>query len=513
MKMKYRYVIHVVILLLFIPSTSYSRHIIGGEMSYTCLGNGDYEIEMIQYRDCDGGGAPFDEEAPISIFECGNTRSCTDLRQGNQIEFIRVPIESVTEILVPDSICIIKKLCVQKATYRFRLSDYDISLPLSNQNYYIVYQRCCRTEDITNIVRSGDTGRTYSVEITTRAQSVCNTSSKFIKNPPIFICNNKEITLDLSVIDPDGDSLIYEFISPLDGGGPDLSSFGASLCSGASPDPPCPPPFDRIRFNEPNFTSAFPFGISRNSMRLNSQTGIISGIPEIQGIIEVGIAVSEYREGDLINIIEREFQVFVGDCSNARTDIVAPKLEDDEFQIKSSDIIHTINVLDNDIVSEDVNYTIKIFEENSDLDFTVLDGGDITVQVPSLYTGKVSFQYEVCYEQCSVFCDFATVDLDISIYEKTVNGERFPEAFTPNGDGINDTFVIPSIRDRPENYPNNELIVINRWGDQVYHAKPYTNTWDGTYKGKTLPAGTYYFIMRLDLSKGNIIRGNVTLLR
>jgi gliding motility-associated-like protein len=70
------------------------------------------------------------------------------------------------------------------------------------------------------------------------------------------------------------------------------------------------------------------------------------------------------------------------------------------------------------------------------------------------------------------------------------------EAFTPNGDGINDTWKINNI----ERHPNAVVRVFNRWGDEVFYAKAYNNSWDGTLKGtsKKLPDGAYYFQIYLD---------------
>jgi len=64
---------------------------------------------------------------------------------------------------------------------------------------------------------------------------------------------------------------------------------------------------------------------------------------------------------------------------------------------------------------------------------------------------------------------------------------------TPNGDNVNDLFVIEGI----ENYPYNELTIVNRWGDVVFKAKPYMNDWGGEgSNGGLLTQGTYYFILR-----------------
>ncbi|MCP2029287.1 gliding motility-associated-like protein [Flavobacterium sp. HSC-32F16] len=76
------------------------------------------------------------------------------------------------------------------------------------------------------------------------------------------------------------------------------------------------------------------------------------------------------------------------------------------------------------------------------------------------------------------------------------------EAFTPNGDGINDTWVISNI----ENYPNSIVRVFNRWGAEVFTARNYQNDWDGRAKGNasTLPAASSYFY-QIDLDGNGTI--------
>lgn len=71
------------------------------------------------------------------------------------------------------------------------------------------------------------------------------------------------------------------------------------------------------------------------------------------------------------------------------------------------------------------------------------------------------------------------------------------EAITPNGDGVNDTWVIYNI----ENHPNHAIRVFNRWGDEVFSARNYQNNWDGHYvnKSNALPSGSsYYYQIDLD---------------
>lgn len=65
-----------------------------------------------------------------------------------------------------------------------------------------------------------------------------------------------------------------------------------------------------------------------------------------------------------------------------------------------------------------------------------------------------------------------------------------PDAFSPNNDGINDTWVLRNIR----LFPNNTMQVFNQWGQQLYNAGPYLEPWDGRHNGNLLPPATYYYI-------------------
>jgi large repetitive protein len=85
-----------------------------------------------------------------------------------------------------------------------------------------------------------------------------------------------------------------------------------------------------------------------------------------------------------------------------------------------------------------------------------------------------------------------------------------PNAITPNSDGKNDELVIDGL----EKFPENELVIFNRWGDILYASKPYRNDWQGTNKsGNPLPEGTYYYVLRLNTADGKILRGDMTILR
>jgi len=59
----------LILIILTAALSTYAAHIIGGSISYVCLGNGEYEFTLFIYRDCNGGGADFDDPAPISVYD------------------------------------------------------------------------------------------------------------------------------------------------------------------------------------------------------------------------------------------------------------------------------------------------------------------------------------------------------------------------------------------------------------------------------------------------------------
>jgi gliding motility-associated-like protein len=82
-------------------------------------------------------------------------------------------------------------------------------------------------------------------------------------------------------------------------------------------------------------------------------------------------------------------------------------------------------------------------------------------------------------------CGTATDDVFVRVFKKI----EVPNAFSPNGDGINDVWNINEL----VTYPESETQVFNRYGQLVFQSKGYSKPWDGRYNGKPLPVGTYYY--------------------
>jgi gliding motility-associated-like protein len=90
-------------------------------------------------------------------------------------------------------------------------------------------------------------------------------------------------------------------------------------------------------------------------------------------------------------------------------------------------------------------------------------------------------------------CGFSVDEVFVKVFKNVV----VPNAFSPNGDGINDTWQIRGL----SSYPDAILQVFNRYGQQLFESKSYNTPWNGTYKGTPLPVGTYYYIIDLRIGE------------
>jgi len=90
---------------------------------------------------------------------------------------------------------------------------------------------------------------------------------------------------------------------------------------------------------------------------------------------------------------------------------------------------------------------------------------------------------------------------------------KIPNGITPNGDGDNDVWKLDIV----SKYPDCEVEVYNRWGERLFYSRGYPDSerWDGTFRGKPLPTGTYYYIINLhdDEQDSLPITGPITIMR
>ena len=94
------------------------------------------------------------------------------------------------------------------------------------------------------------------------------------------------------------------------------------------------------------------------------------------------------------------------------------------------------------------------------------------------------------------------------VFVKVLKAPKVPNAFSPNGDGINDRWIIEYL----DTYPGATIDVYNRYGQLLYHTVGYGTPWDGTINGKPLPIGTYYWIINPKNGRAQM-NGSVTIIR
>jgi gliding motility-associated-like protein len=155
-----------------------------------------------------------------------------------------------------------------------------------------------------------------------------------------------------------------------------------------------------------------------------------------------------------------------------------------------------INVLSNDSYSKNLTVGVTLCGGPGHGLADVLSDNTIHYTPTFDFTGHDSLCYIVCYNQYPDVCDTAEVYIFIS--------SKSPAALliiynviTPNGDGINDEWFIDGI----EKFPDNTVLIFNRWGDKVHSFEHYNNSsqiWKGDNdKGEPLPDGTYYYILTI----------------
>ena len=107
------------------------------------------------------------------------------------------------------------------------------------------------------------------------------------------------------------------------------------------------------------------------------------------------------------------------------------------------------------------------------------------------------------YNNCSI-------DTIVILEIRNTSCIDIPNTFTPNGDDYNDTWTIVNIN----LYPDYELHVFNKWGNEVYNSKEFNQEeWDGTRSGNPLPSDVYYYILKLNNADDTQHNGTVTILR
>ncbi|WP_316829641.1 Calx-beta domain-containing protein [Pedobacter aquatilis] len=181
----------------------------------------------------------------------------------------------------------------------------------------------------------------------------------------------------------------------------------------------------------------------------------------------------------------------------------SPVAVDDVAQTPANSPV-VIRVLDNDNSGNSSfnTLTVEIITQPKNGTVRVNADGTVTFTPIPGFTGQDSFTYRV-RDAYGYYTNVASVVLTANLYGLTI-----PNLFTPNGDGTNDTFEIRGLNQ----YPVNTLQIVNRWGNEVFHANGYQNNWTG----EGLNEGTYYYLLRItnpQTKQVEVLKGYITLIR
>ncbi len=263
------------IVLIFITGKSFSSHLFGGELTYTCVGNHQYQVNYTLYIDCNGNPAP-----PVSIPLRADTQSFTLLATTASPQYL--------EILCPTA----TSSCNSGPYPGFEKWIYSGIITVNPGSTIISSSLHARSLWPTTISNSGNDSL-YVNALIVDTMGICNNSPIFNYDPTITLCAGTMECIPALVTDPDGDSLSYRLIAPRIG--PLLS--------------------DTVPFLS-GYSTLQPF-TSNSPITLNSISGELCLTPMIPGESSIiAIQISEYRNGILIGQILKDITMFVINCTS-----------------------------------------------------------------------------------------------------------------------------------------------------------------------------------------------------
>ncbi len=270
-----------------IPRKALATHLAGSDITYTCLGGNSYRIDLTFYRDCLGTSAP-----PSVILDF-HSNSCnihfTDalLPANGTGQEITYPCPGLTTSCDdPNS--------SNPGIQQYRYTGI-VNFPIQCSDWIISWQYCCRNCDITTLVVPQPclTGTNPGMYISANLDNLnfaCNSSPYFTNNPIVFVCVGQNFTYNHGAVDPDGDSLVYSLVDPLDSANIPVTY-------------------------QPGYSATTPI-ISVPPLTIDPLTGDIVMTPSQQEVGILSVRVEEFRDGVKIGEVVRDMEIYVRPCTN-----------------------------------------------------------------------------------------------------------------------------------------------------------------------------------------------------
>ncbi len=332
-----------------------ASHIMGGSITYECMGNGDYVFQLVFYRDCNGAQV--------------NTNSQT-LRIWNHptLTSITVPYVSTEDISPEGTQASGGPQCfncntpngnigigsIQRITYRS--APVNISGVPPAQGWVITFDDFSRNGNITNLQNPLNYGITLTAKIfNVNAQNnACHDNSpQFLQNPHFVSCAGKPFKLNLNPVDPDLDSLEISFDQPLNNLNNNPYSEGVN--------PSTVPFVSGFSATDPTPTTAMMAG--NQNAQLNPLSGEITFLSNLTGNFNVKIKVTSFRNGLRISEVVYEMQLIVTNCTgnNNPPVITAPFSGSFETTVMAGDFVNfNLNSTDTELLQDGTPQTNTI---------------------------------------------------------------------------------------------------------------------------------------------------------
>jgi hypothetical protein len=292
-------------LILLSAPAARATHIVGGEMDLQYLSGNTYQLTLNLYFDAvNGSPGALDTDLTAGIFD-----KATNKRMAN----VLLPLVSTSFVNYTNPACTVGSLSTKALLYRS-----NIELPpgtySGTQGYYVAVERCCRNITISNIVAPGNSAQTFYLEFpsVTRGDQPFRDSTPRVF-PPLadYACIGEVFTYNFAGQDPDGDSLVYDMVTPLNGH--------------SSPTDPKPAQATSAPYTEVVWAA----GRSQTNqipgapgLTIGAHTGRLTVRPTATGLFVFGVRCTEYRKGEKIGETRRDFQLQVLVCPKN----VAPSL-------------------------------------------------------------------------------------------------------------------------------------------------------------------------------------------
>jgi gliding motility-associated-like protein len=296
----------------------HASHLVGAEITWDCLGNGDYVFELTIYRDCNGfdvstntqtievWGHPTVSDIPVDFIERTDLSPlCTPAGGANMLD-CGTGTGSGTG---PGAI--------EKVIYRSNPVTLS-GIPPQN-GWTFTFKDFSRNGDLTNIQDPLTYGLSVAAKMFPTQNAVsgeCNDRSPvFLQNPYFISCAGQEYQYNPHAVDQDLDSLVFSWGEP-------MNDFTGVY---DPPNNPAPVPFEP-GFSFTNPTPDNTFNAANQNAAVDSENGEITFLSNTQGNFAIKVLVESYRNGELIATVERETQLIVTSCAgnNSAPIVTAP---------------------------------------------------------------------------------------------------------------------------------------------------------------------------------------------